>query len=160
MEINLGNPPRHGRIREVPPRARKQIVRDFANSPYWVHRPLDLLLARVALGEHADSVRAADAIRQAPGFRNPEQQSVLYRLACIYSLSAAAVEEVRRPNPINDEEKKLQADYRDKALTALEQSHVHGNRDFQNTRLDADLISIRNDPRFAKVLELEKKQKE
>jgi hypothetical protein len=65
---------------------------------------------------------------------------------------------VRRPNALTAEDKKLQADYRDKALTVLEQSHANGNRDFFTTRNDADLISIRDDPRFAKVLQLEKKQ--
>ena len=55
-------------------------------------------------------------------------------------------------------DKNLQAVYRDKALTALEQSHALGNRDFYTTRLDADLITIRDDPRFGKVLELEKKK--
>ena len=50
-------------------------------------------------------------------------------------------------------------EYRDKALTVLEQSHANGNKDFYTTRNDADLIAIRGDPRFQKVLELEKKVK-
>src|SRR5207245_1648373 len=86
-------------------------------------------------------------------------QSILYRLACIYSLSVAAVEEAGRPNPLTEDDRKLQAAYRDKALTALEQSHAQGNLDFYNTRLDADLIPIRGDPRFQRVLEMEKKKK-
>jgi hypothetical protein len=70
----------------------------------------------------------------------------------------AALEDARRPNPLTDADKKLQAAYRDKALTALEQSHMLGNKDFYTTRSDADLIQIRNDPRFGKILELEKKK--
>ncbi len=90
---------------------------------------------------------------------SPASQSILYRLACIYGLSVEAVDEARRPQPLTDADRKRQADYRDKALTALERSHALGNRDFRTTRMDADLNSIRADPRFAKVLQLEKQAK-
>jgi hypothetical protein len=75
-----------------------------------------------------------------------------------WGLFAAAVEEARRPNPLNDEDRKLQAEYRDKALTVLGQSHANGNMDCYTTNNDADLNSIRDDPRFQKILELEKKK--
>ena len=85
------------------------VVSPDGKSANVVHLQIDLLFSRVALGEHAEAVSAADAIRGAPGFRPIEQQSVLYRLACIYSLSAAAVGEVRQSNPLTDEDRKLQA---------------------------------------------------
>jgi hypothetical protein len=88
-----------------------------------------------------------------------QQWGTLYRLACIYSLSAAAVEESRAPSPLTPADKALQAEYRDKALTALEQSYKSGNRDFAYARVDADFIPIRDDPRFQRILALEKKGK-
>ena len=83
----------------------------------------------------------------------------MYRLACIYSLSVAAVEEARAPDPLTDADKKLQAEYRDKALAALEFSHKNGNPDFAWTAIDADFLPIRDDPRFQQILDLGKKGK-
>jgi hypothetical protein len=135
-----------------------QIVRDYSDHPYVTHLQIDLLFTRVAQGEHAEAVRAADAMRREPQFQPFQAQSLLYRLACIYALSVEAVEDMRRPQPLTDEDRKRQAEYRDKALNVLEQSHANGNRDFRTTKIDADLNSIRDDPRFAKILQLEKQQ--
>jgi serine/threonine protein kinase len=159
MQKNLGNHAEARASLETSRHIREQLLRDFANHPNRVHLQIDLLFSLVALGEHAQAVKEADQIQSAPLFAaSPGAQSILYRLTCIYSLSVAAVEDARRPNPLTDADKKLQAVYRDKALTALEQSHALGNRDFYMTRFDADLISIRDDPRYGKVLELEKKK--
>jgi len=138
---------------------REQLLRVFANHPNRDLLQIDLLFSLVALGEHVRAVNEADKIPAGPMFvSSPGARFILYRLACIYSLSVAAVEDARRPNPLTDADKKLQAVYRDKALTALEQSHALGNRDFYTTRFDADLVPIRNDPRFGKVLELDKQK--
>jgi serine/threonine protein kinase/tetratricopeptide (TPR) repeat protein len=138
---------------------REGLLRDFAKTPYIVMLRIDLLFSKVALGEHADAVREADAIREASRSDPASQAGTLYRLACIYSLSAAAVEESRAPSPLTPADKALQSEYRDKALTALEQSYKSGNRDFAYARVDADFIPIRDDPRFERILALEKKGK-
>ncbi len=135
---------------------REQLVRDFANSPNLMQLRIDLLFSCVALGEHVQAVREADTMRSALQFTPaPMAAGTLYRLACIYSLSVAAVEEARAPQPLTDEDRALQAAYADKALAALERSHRDGNRDFVGTRMDADFIAIRGDPRFQKILDLE-----
>lgn len=118
---------------------------------------IDLLFSLMALGEHEKAVSIADKL--GAGFPlGPVVSGTSYRLACVYSLSVAAVAEARAPAPLTAPDKQRQTEYRAKALTALERSHTLGNRDFANTRLDADFAPIRADPRFAKILELEKKQ--
>ena len=159
MQKNLGKNDEARANFEKSRQVREELLRDFANHPNKDHLRIDLLFSLVALGEQARAVSDADKLQAAPFFAvSPGAQSILYRLACIYSLSAAAVEDARRPAALTAEDRKLQAAYKDKALTALEKSHALGNRDFFTTRNDADLISIRDDPRFQKVLELEKKQ--
>lgn len=158
MERNLG---KHAAARvsmETSRHIREALLRDYANHPIRDQLRIDLLFSLVALGEHAQAVKEGDKIQSAPLFlRSPEAHNTLYRLACVYSLSAGSVEDMRRPSTLTDADKKLQAEYRDKALTALEQSYARGNRDFYTARFDADLTPIRSDPRFQRVLELEKK---
>ena len=158
MQKGLGKHKEARESFETSRHVREQLVRDFGKTEYGAMLRIDLLFSRVALGEHAEAVRAADEIRARYGVA-PGLAGLLYRLACIYSLSAAAVEEVRAPAPLTDADKKLQAEYRDKALTALEGSHTFGNLDFAGTRMDADLLEIKGDPRFQKILDLEKKIK-
>jgi len=154
MQKNLGNHAEARASLETSRHIREQLLRDFANHPNRAHLKIDLLFSQVALGEHVRAVDEADKIQSAPLFAvSPGAQSILYRLACIYSLSVAAVEEARRPASLTAGDKKLQAVYRDKALKAVEQSHAIGNRDFVTTRLDADLIAIRDDPRFKRLLD-------
>jgi tetratricopeptide (TPR) repeat protein len=159
MQKNLG---KHAEARvnfEASRHVREQLLRDFADSEFVLMLRIDLLFSLVALGEHEKAVGIADALRREHAMApDPASAGMNYRLACIYSLSVAAVEEARAPQPLTAGDKERQAEYRDKALAALEQSHAHGNQDFEGTRLDADLIPIRSDPRFAKILELEKKQ--
>jgi len=124
-------------------------------SPY-VHLEIDLLFAQVALGEHERAVRKADEVRA----KNSTNNNILYRLACIYSLSIPAVEEARRPVSLTPEDRQLQASYRDKALSSLEGAFLYGNREFHHIRVDADLEPIRSDPRFQQALaKYEKKGK-
>jgi hypothetical protein len=120
---------------------------------------IDLLFSQVALGDHVQAVRAADAMRKKIEAKSDSPAHPLYRLACVYALSVAAVEEARGPQPLTEEDRALQAQYRDKALTALERFHQRGNRDSATTRNDSDFISIRGDPRFQRILEMEKKGK-
>jgi|SRR6516165_1579726 hypothetical protein len=87
------------------------------------------------------------------GTTDPRDFHAPYRLACIYSLGIPAVEESHRPMPLTPEDKALQAKYRDKALDALEKALQQGLRDYFNIRTDADLIPIRSDPRYQKILE-------
>jgi hypothetical protein len=136
---------------------RQGLLRDFGTTEYATMLKIDLLFSRVALGEHAEVVKAADAIRNDAPLFSPGTSGTLYRLACVYSLSVAAVEEVRAPNPCTDADRKLQAEYRDKALIALADSHRCGNQDYAGTRLDADFIPVRDDPRFEQILAGEKK---
>ena len=157
MEKNLGRQAEARVNFEKSRHIREQLLRDFGDTEYATMLRIDWLFSLVALGEHENAVGIADKVRRefplGPGF-----SGMSYRLACIYSLSVAAVQEARAPAPLTAEDKLRQADYRAKALMALEQSHTHGNQDFAHTRVDADFIPIRDDPRFAKILELEKKQ--
>jgi tetratricopeptide (TPR) repeat protein len=157
MEKSLG---KHAEARvhfEQSRHIRDQLLRDFDETEYATMLRIDWLFSLVALGEHEKAVSVADQLRRdfpvGPGL-----SGMSYRLACVYSLSVAAVEESRAPAPLTAEDKKRQAEYRDKALTALEKSHTHGNQDFAYTRVDADFNPIRNDPRFSKILELDKTQ--
>jgi serine/threonine protein kinase len=158
MQKRLG---KHAEARasfETSRHVREQLLRDFGKTEYAVMLRIDMMFSQVALGEHAEAVRAADAVRNNPLNMGPGASGILYRLACIYSLSAAAVEEASAPTPLTDADRALQAEYRDKALAALEQSHRLGNTDFYGTRLDADFDAIRDDSRFAAILATEKKR--
>ena len=84
--------------------------------------------------------------------QNSTNNNILYRLACIYSLSIPAVEEARGPGTLTSADKALQTQYKDKALESLENSLFYGNRAYFEIRTDADLIPIRSDPRFEKTL--------
>jgi serine/threonine protein kinase len=155
MEKNLGKAPEARINFDKSRQVREQLLRDFGDTEFATMLRIDWLFSLVALGEHEKAVSIADKLRQDVGFV-PALSGISYRLACIYSLSVAAVEEARAPAPLNADDKKRQAEYRDKALTALERSHRLGNQDFAYTRIDADFIPIRDDPRFTKILELEK----
>ncbi|MFO0965621.1 MAG: serine/threonine-protein kinase [Gemmataceae bacterium] len=161
MQKSLG---RHEEARESFSKSRQireQLLRDFGKSEFADMLRIDLLFSLVALGEHKEAVRAADVMRKERAFMPPSlgAPGALYRLACIYSLSVEAVAESRAPAPLTDADRALQAEYRDKALAALELSHRMGNADFAGTRLDADFIPIRGDARFQAILALEKKGK-
>jgi hypothetical protein len=158
MRRNLGKNDEPRANFEKSRHVREQLLRDFGKSEFQPMLQIDLLFSLVALCEHVQAVSEADKLQAGPLFlRTPGASGTLYRLACIYSLSADAVEMARAPAALTVEDKKLQVAYKDKALTALEQSDALGNRDFAHTKVDADLIAIRADPRFAKILELEKK---
>jgi tetratricopeptide (TPR) repeat protein len=157
MEKNLGKPAEARVNFEKSRHIREQLLRDFGKTEYVTMLRIDWLFSLVALGEHEKAVSIADKLRQDFGFA-PGYSGMSYRLACIYSLSVAAVEESRAPAPLTAEDKKRQGEYLDKALTALKESHTHGNRDFAHTRVDADFTPIRDDPRFAMILELENRQ--
>jgi tetratricopeptide (TPR) repeat protein len=135
---------------------REELLRDYPDFDSYVHLEIDLLFAQVALGEHEQAVKKADGIRQ----KNSTNNNILYRLACVYSLSIPAVEEAQRPGAPTSADKALQAQYKDKALESLENSLFYGNREYFEIRTDADLIPIRSDPRFEKMLaSYEKKNK-
>jgi serine/threonine protein kinase len=127
---------------------REELLRDYPDFDTYVHLEIDLLFAQLALGEHDRAVRKADELRE----KHSTNNNILYRLTCIYSLSIPAVEEARRPISLTLADKQLKAKYCDKALASLEQSLVHGNREFFNIRTDADLNPIRPDPRFQQIL--------
>jgi tetratricopeptide (TPR) repeat protein len=57
---------------------REQVLRDFAGHQYVTHLQIDLLFTRVAQGEHAQAVSAADAMRREPLFNPAVAQSLLY----------------------------------------------------------------------------------
>ena len=133
---------------------REELLRDYPDFDTYVHLEIDLLFAQVALGEHEQAVKKADEI----GKENSTNNNILYRLACIYSLSIPAVEEARRPGSLTSADKALQGQYKDKALESLENSLFYGNRDYFRIRTDADLIRIRSDPRFEKIMGKYKKK--
>jgi serine/threonine protein kinase/tetratricopeptide (TPR) repeat protein len=128
---------------------REELLRDYPNFDTYVHLEIDLLFAQVALGEHERAVKKADELRAT----YPTDNNILYRLTCIYSLSIPAVQEARGSETLTSPDRALQARYRDKALTCLEQSVFYGNREFFNIRTDADLLPIRADPRFQALLQ-------
>jgi serine/threonine protein kinase len=127
---------------------REELLRDYPDFDTYVHLEIDLLFAQVALGEHERAVKKADEIRE----KHKTNNNILYRLACIYSLSIPAVEDTRRPSTPTSEDKALQGQYKDKALSSLEDSLFYGNREYHNIRTDADLNPIRSDSRFEKIL--------
>jgi hypothetical protein len=117
---------------------------------------IDRLFSLIGLGEQEEAARHADPMLVKASFGQPEPIT-LYRLACVYSLSVAAVEEARRPNPLTEADKKLQAAYRAKAVDALERSFKNGFRDIFNTQTDADLAPIRG-PEFDAILDKYKRK--
>jgi hypothetical protein len=127
---------------------REELLRDYPDYPLFVHLRIDWLFSLVALGEHAKAVEIADELRA----KFSTDNNLLYRLTCIYSLSIPAVSEARQPKALTAADKDLQARYRDKAVTCLEQALKHGNREFYNIRTNADLIPIRGDPRYQEIL--------
>jgi tetratricopeptide (TPR) repeat protein len=127
---------------------REELLRDYPNFDTYVHLEIDLLFAQVALAQHERAVKKADEVRA----KNSTNNNILYRLACIYSLSIPAVDEARGTTSPTAQDRNLQASYRDKALSSLEDSLFYGNREYFNMSTDADLNPIRSDPRFAKIL--------
>jgi tetratricopeptide (TPR) repeat protein len=127
---------------------REELLRDYPDDPLFVHMRIDWLFSLVSLGEHAKAVAIADELCA----KFSTDNNLLYRLTCIYSLSIPEVAQTRQPKALTAEDKALQARYRDKAVTCLEQALKHGNREYYNIRTDADLIPIRSDPRYQEIL--------
>src|ERR1043166_4903763 len=133
MQKELGKPAAARESFEKSRHIREQLVRDYPDTPFNSQLQIDLMFSRVALGEHVEAVRTADAMQQTS---KSDKTVHLYRLACVYSLSVAAVAEMRGSDPLTDADCKLQTEYRDKALDALKRWHMHGNDYFAITRAD------------------------
>lgn len=134
---------------------REQCLRDYKGDLFESAMQYDLLFALVAVGNHE---RAATLANEKIAKGRADSHN-LYRLACIYSLCIPAVEEVRRPKALTPEDKKLQDDYRTKALSCLDLAFAGGYTDFHHVRIDADLAPIRDDPRFHEILARPEKKK-
>ncbi len=108
----------------------------------FVHVKLAWLCTRVQLGQHAEAIEEADAMRPKVGWLDGPAQ---FRLARVYALASG---EVKDP--------KLQEECCAKALAALQKA---GPSIAKEARLVAedDLAPIRGDPRFRKLLESAKR---
>jgi serine/threonine protein kinase len=124
-------------IRDVALRA----YSDYRNS---AHLQIDLLFSQVALGELRRSMEITDEM----SWTYRTESSVQYRLACVYALAINAVEEARKPEPLNPKDKNDQLRYHNAAIKCLQHAHDGGFSDFFHTSIDADLNSIRGDPRM------------
>ena len=124
-------------IREVALKA----YSDYRNS---AHLQIDLLFSQVALGELRRSMEITDEM----SWTYRTESSVQYRLACVYALAKSAVEDARRPEPLTPKDKNDQLRYHNAAIKCLQYAHDGGFNDFFHTSIDADLNSIRDDPRM------------
>jgi tetratricopeptide (TPR) repeat protein len=153
IEKKLGHPEEARKHLERSRHVREELLLDYPNDSLLSHRRLDLLFAQVALGEHAKALAAADTIATSePRENNPQYENVHYRLACLYALGIAAVEEARLPKPLTPEDKSLQSALRDKALKSLELTLANGNKNLDKIRVEADLVAVRGDPRYERLL--------
>jgi tetratricopeptide (TPR) repeat protein len=109
----------------------------------------------VALGQHAQAVKEADGIQAAPFFGvSPGAPSIMSRLACIYTGSADAVEEIRRPAALTPEDQKLIAQYREKALLSVDFVVAHADNGYLSGWADPDVLSsLRGEPRYEALVE-------
>ncbi|MBI1831795.1 MAG: protein kinase [Planctomycetes bacterium] len=123
---------------------REQALRDYANHAMSAHLQFDLFFSQIALGELRDTISQTDNMI----FTFRAEPDATYRLACIYALAIATVEEIRKPAPLTAEDKRLQNRLRAEAIRGLQFSHDGGFTDFFQTNIDADLDTLRDDPRM------------
>jgi serine/threonine protein kinase len=132
---------------------REEILRDYPTHYASTDFRVDRLLVLAQLGRHEEVTTAADQMRIK--FLGPK--TLTYNLACLYALSIPAVEAVCRPAALTDADKALQKEYRQKALDCLEDAVKQGFDRWDELRTDPDLAPVRDEPRFQKILEYEKK---
>jgi hypothetical protein len=132
----------------------EELLRDYpAGSRGYdvVFLKADRLLSHLELGRHAQAVEEADRLRV-----KYTTKTFNYQVARVYSRCIAAVEEERLPAALTPEDRKLQDDYRDKALQCLEDAVKQGFDEWHELRTNPDLDPLRGEVKFKKVLALQK----
>jgi hypothetical protein len=118
---------------------------------------VSLCRLQIQFGEIAQAIRGADSLKlQSPELAKADVR--FYRLACVYALCIPAIAEARGKSPLTDDDKKRQADCRDKAFHWLDHAFKAGYPEFDDTRADPDFVPIRDDPRFEAILRKHEKQ--
>ncbi len=97
-----------------------------------------LVLARC--GRHAEAAERADKLRA----RAPQDPCILFYVACTYALCVPAA-------PSQDAAARQR--YTDAAVENLGRAVARGYKDFAALQCDPDLESLRDEPRFQKLLE-------
>lgn len=115
---------------------------------------VDRLLTLALLGRHAEAAAEAEPVAV-----KAVAKSVRFRLACMYGACYSAVAENRWPDALTDEDKALQKAYYANAIDILERAVSNGFDDWAMIRSDPDLAILRDDPRFHRVFDREKKVK-
>jgi len=123
---------------------RELALRDYSSHPASAHLQIDLLFSQVALHELRNAMDMADNLVWV--FQS--EPDAEYRLACIYALAVNAIADARKPNPLTPADMRLQTRYRNEAIRCLQIAHDGGFGDFFHTSIDADLESLRDDPRM------------
>ena len=127
--------------------------RELAISPIAKLPEIDLIVTLARCGLHAEAAARMDAILTIP----PVDNQIYFQAACAYALAAGAVGAGKPADARSEDEKTLARKYTDKAIEAMENLVKYEWKDFHTLRTDPDLDPIRDDPRFAPLLDQVKK---
>jgi serine/threonine-protein kinase len=119
-----------------------------AADPGNVHKRIDLMVALARTGQHA---QAADVAARLDA-RASDDPSVLFQIACGYSLCVSAVLQGKKPEVLTPEERTQQEQYANQALDAVQEAIATGYKDAVALEYDPDLSIVRERPRFAELV--------
>jgi serine/threonine-protein kinase len=124
---------------------RKELAQADASN---VHKQIDLMVALARTGQHADAADVAAKLDT----RASEDPSVLFQIACGYSLCVPAVVDGKTPEELTPQQRGWRDQYSTQALDAVQAAIATGYKDAVALEHDPDLSPVRDDPRYAKLL--------
>jgi tetratricopeptide (TPR) repeat protein len=118
------------------------------------HKQIDLMVALARCGQHAEAATVAAQL----GDRASQDPSVLFQIACGYSLCSAAVIQNKSSDRPTPDELAQQEEYAEKAVRAIEEAIAKGYRDVVALQADPDLQPIQQREDFKSLLRTMKMQ--
>jgi hypothetical protein len=112
--------------------------------PRNTHKQIDLMVALARCGQHADAATVAANL----GARASQDPSVLFQIACGYSLCIPAVAQSRPSGELVADQKSQQEQYLARALDAVREAIARGYRDHVALEHDPDLRPLQSRPDF------------
>jgi hypothetical protein len=113
------------------------------------HKQIDLMVALARCGQHADAAEVARKL----GGRASEDPSVLFQIACGYSLCVPAVVHGKSEAEITAADRGQQDEYASKAVAAVREAIQKGYRDRVALERDPDLRPMQQRPEFKALLD-------
>ncbi len=117
--------------------------------PRNVHKQIDLMIALARCAQHVAAANVAAEL----GSRTAEDPSVLYQIACGYSLCSAAVVHGKADADRKTDERNQMDLYARQAIQAVREAIAKGYKDRMALETDPDLLPIRDRTEFREVIE-------